>query len=67
MCEFDCGYYYPDTPYLNPLEYCECIGSSAVDEITNHGLGTNCGGGVDPHACEVEAAEVFDDFLFTDD
>ena len=42
QCEINCAEKYPEAPFQNPLEVCECIPQSSLASIFNHGLNSLC-------------------------
>ena len=46
-CEHSCMAHFPETPYFNPLEKCECISADALHFLLDHGYGEDCGAPVD--------------------
>ena len=41
QCDIECSFNF-DTPYLNPLEVCECISEEDYLSIYQHGFGPDC-------------------------
>ena len=48
VCHIYCPDSFPDRPYLNPINGCECISEADYLSIFDHGLGLDCmGGGIE--------------------